>query len=82
MKYTTNCTLDEFNAWSGGATALDELRQHPEAYAYISDMLDDMTECSEMTETDINDFLWFELDDVLQDAGYYDVDSDEWSEAA
>lgn len=82
MTYTTECSLDSFNAWSGGAQRLDELKKHADAYAYIADLLDDLTSETAMSETDVNDFLWFELDDVLEEAGYYDVESDTWTAAA
>lgn len=78
MKYTVEKSLYEFKAWSGGKTRLDELKQHPAAFDAIEDLLEQMTQEREMTETDINDYLWFELDDELEELGYYDTQDGKW----
>lgn len=72
MKYHVDKDLDAFEAWCGGKAVLDMLKQHPEAYDYISATLDEMSEYSDLDETDINDFLWFEALEMLAEAGYYD----------
>lgn len=85
FSYTVNdADLNDFFdvAWSGGKDRLNSLRKHCmetndwSAWDYLDDYMSDwFGEGFEIpTETDINDFLWFESDDVLKDAGYLDED--------
>lgn len=58
-------SLDNFEAWSGGRDRLNkiiELDIVEEASEYIWEVLG-----TEMTETELNDFLWFEMDDFIED---------------
>lgn len=80
MRYVIDCSLDAFEAWSGGKTVLGELMDHPTAYCYVADMLDELTATSEWTDTDVNDFIWFDALDLLEEAGYYDSDSGLYSD--
>lgn len=74
MQYTVDTCLSDFHAWSGGKTVLSELVDHPEAYDYIENIIDEMSTFSNMTETDVNDFLWFDALYMLAEAGLYDSD--------
>lgn len=66
--------LYKFDAWSGAKARLDELVKHQAAYDYIEFYIDEWTEMSEepVTETEINDFLWLESDDLLKQNGFLD----------
>lgn len=58
--------LYDFKAWSGGADRLKEIIELDivdEAQIYMEDMLDGS---EVVTETDINDMLWFGMDDFIQ----------------
>ena len=81
MTITTETTLDDFNPWAGACDHYDELAKHPAAFAAISELLDEWSEQQRMTETDVNDFLWFELYEELENLGLYDCDRDEWTAA-
>ena len=66
------CELCDFPAWSGGARILDELVKHDEAYAFAENYIEEaITEkaSNEVTDTFINDVLWFEITDALEEAG-------------
>lgn len=77
MRYIVECELNRFQAWSGGETWLAELLDHPKAYDYIADRMD---ECELYgTETDINDYLWFYMKYDLEEAGFLNEDH-EWVE--
>lgn len=77
------------HAWSGGKDRLDSLRKHCAETGdwsawdyldeYVSEVFSSYDDAVTATETDINDFLWFESDDVLKDAGYLDEDYD-WAD--
>lgn len=56
--------LNEFEAWSGAVSRLDrivELGIEEEASDYIAECLG-----TEIDETDLNDFLWFEMDEFIE----------------
>ena len=75
MKVTYEFDLSEFKAWSGGSDTLEKIREfdlnHPgameDAQQYIEECLGD-----EATETEINDMLWFDGEDILSAIGYYE----------
>ena len=67
------CELHEFPAWAGGRTTLDELCEHSEAYEFAENYIEDfisVTDPCEVTDTVINDLLWFDIPDVLEEAGF------------
>ena len=59
--------LSNFEAWSGGADRLKEIIELDiveEAQYYIESIFEDE---QAITETDINDILWFEMDNFIED---------------
>lgn len=82
MRYVVECELNRFQAWSGGKTWLEELIDHPKAYDYIVDLIEESELYGDgeiSTETDINDYLWFYMADDLEEAGFLNEDH-EWVE--
>lgn len=73
MRYVVETSLSDFDAWSGGLRVLNELHLHKEAYEFIESFLDEYEECSDcmLTETDMNDFLWFDALYLLEENGLY-----------
>lgn len=65
MKYTCESKLRDFDAWVGGKDVLKALCG--DAYLCASDYLESWSEQDNITETDINDWLWFECEDWLRD---------------
>ena len=58
--------LYSFEAWSGGADRLEaikELEIIDEAEEYIEELLGGL---ETVTSTEINDVLWFEMDDFIE----------------
>lgn len=78
MKYYVEESLENFKPWSGAIARLEELKQHEKAFNYISDLLDEITDQEKYTDGNINDFIWFDMYNELQEAGYYDGDNDKW----
>ena len=72
MTYTIDESLENFNAWSGGKDTLDVLIDKG-----VCDEVEEFIEqCfSHPTDTDINDFLWFERDQIAEHLGYEDWDA-------
>ena len=76
MVYQIDEALENFAAWSGGKDTLDFLIKTGDV-----DQIDELIEqgiggeTNIPTATDINDFLWFERDQIASYLGYYDWDS-------
>lgn len=72
MIYTIDESLENFRAWSGGKATLDVLIEKD-----VCDQVEEFIEqCfSHPTDTDINDFLWFERDQIAEYLGYEDWDA-------
>lgn len=73
MKYIKEESLKEFQAWSGACYTWEALVERNDIYT-IEEMIEDYTEDtgSLLTETEINDFLWFETDQIAEWLGYCD----------
>ena len=69
MTYTIDESLENFRAWSGGKDTLAVLIERG-----VCDEVEEFIEqCfAHPTDTDINDFLWFERDQIAEHLGYDD----------
>ena len=73
MEYIVDESLYDFKAWSGGKDTLDNLLKHgvvKEAEEYINEITDTGTL---PTQTEINDILWFERDEIYKYCGIYNA---------
>jgi hypothetical protein len=71
MKYTKEMPLGEFKFWSGGAdTAANLTAIEMEA---VEEYLDDPY-AEPMSETEVNDFFWFERETIAKLLGYSSYD--------
>ena len=72
MTYTIDESLENFPAWSGGKDTLEVLIEKG-----VCEQVEEFIEqCfSHPTDTDINDFLWFERDQIADYLGYEDWDA-------
>lgn len=65
--------LAEFPFWAGAKGVAEEINRNEEAQAcweYLEEYLGYSGES--WTETDVNDFVWFEAYDLLVEAGYFE----------
>lgn len=72
MIYTVEESLADFEAWSGGKVTLDDLIEYDVvgvAEEYIDILLANSEELP--TQTEINDILWFERDEIYRYCGIY-----------
>ena len=75
MTYTIEESLENFDAWSGGKDTLDVLIEK----GVCDEVEDFIGQCfTDPTDTDINDFLWFERDQIAEYLGYKDWDEFEY----
>lgn len=70
MYYKTEFDLHDFPAWSGGRDTLETLKEK-NLVDEIQTILEDIYRCEEApTDTEINDFLWFERDTIAEWLGF------------
>ena len=71
MKIISETSLDRFEAWSGGRDTLDVLIEKD-----LCDQLEAMLENDIFpdgcTDTELNDLLWFERDNIAEWLGFSD----------
>lgn len=66
-------SIAEFKAWGGAVEILDWIIEH--GYEDYFTQLIDVIFCGEVDETTLNDFLWFEADDYIQE-----LQEQEWTD--
>ena len=74
MKYQVEESIHNFEFWSGAKDTIEELT-HDEMNKLeelIEEIFDNGDELP--TDTEINDFVWFERDTIAQHLGYDDFD--------
>lgn len=79
MKYVCECSLEDFEAWSGGKDTLDTLIEKGDCDA-VECLIEELASAGEegWTRTGVNDFLWFERDTIAEHLGYSDWDEYEF----
>lgn len=84
MRYNieNDCELLCFEAWGGAAVRLKELFKHDTAYQFISNLLEEWCETENVSDIQINDYIWFQMDEDLAEMGYLDPETYEYTEAA
>ena len=80
MKYYKEESLDSFEAWSGGKDTLDVLREKGDCDA-VESLIKECYPDGDISETGVNDFLWFERDYIAQHLGYSDWDQYEYGKS-
>lgn len=74
MKYTVESDLWNFQAWSGGKDTLDDLKEKGDCEA-VEELIDELFGDDIPSDTEVNDFLWFERDAIAEHLGYRDYDA-------
>lgn len=69
-------SLDNFRAWSGARNTLATVRERGDMDRLTS-LGEDIFLGSIPTETEINDWLWFDSDDIYRFLGYHDLVEDD-----
>ena len=73
MKYTTEISMENFNAWSGAIDTLEIIKEHgkiKELEYLIEELFFDETP----TETQINDLLWFDDEYIFKQLNIKDYE--------
>ena len=73
---TIKCELNDlwsFEGWSGAKDRLDDWKEnYPDFVDYLSDYIEQLMDCDLdcdkiWTETELNDFVWFECDGLFDE---------------
>lgn len=69
MKYRKEAnSIDDFEWWSGAKDRIEDVRSLPEAaQKEFWDFVEGMFEGETPTATELNDFVWFECDDFIEE---------------
>lgn len=67
MTITSDFNLEDFEAWSGAVDTKDTILEHGKEKQF-EQLLDELYPDG-LTETEINDILWFETDWVYENLG-------------
>lgn len=66
MYYTVEFSIDSFKFWSGAVDVIDNVRELGKLDELESLIIEVFGDSENVSETDINDFVWFE-DDMIND---------------
>ena len=79
MKITKEISLEDFEAWSGAVNTLERIIDENKC-DQLEYMLEELYPDG-MTETELNDLLWFETETLFEWLGIRDEEEEEEEEA-
>lgn len=65
-------SLNDFEPWAGAIPIYERIMNDERARDYIEAYLDDACDPRYWDETMINDFIWFDAEQILIDAGIWE----------
>lgn len=65
-------SLNDFEAWGGAVNVYDRIMNDERARYYIEDYLDEACDPRYWDETMVNDFIWFDAEELLIEAGIWE----------
>ena len=65
MTYTKEFSIETFEFWSGAKDVVDHYAEKG-MIEELEQLIIDIFEGSTPTETDINDFVWFDVPDIME----------------
>ena len=63
IEYKVCIEPERFEFWSGAKAKMDDATEEQREAVYAR--IEEFADCCEVTETDINDLVWFECDDIF-----------------
>ena len=66
--------IEDFEPWAGAIPVYERIMDDSEALDYINNYLEASYNCQDWSETDINDFIWFDAEEILIDAGIWEYE--------
>ena len=75
IRFVKEIELEDFEAWSGGLQVLNAIKEHDrglEILEALEEYINMGEELERVTETWVNDFLWFNADNILRE--HFDIE--------
>lgn len=75
IRFVKEIELEDFEAWSGGLQVLNAIKEHDsstELLEALEEFINMGVELEEVTETWVNDFLWFDADNIIRE--HFDIE--------
>ena len=79
MKYTVETSMYNFPAWSGGKDTLDDIKKADKCEE-LEELIEEQFYEETPTDTEINDFLWFEREYIYERLGLSEEEDEEEEE--
>lgn len=67
IRFVKEIELEDFGAWSGGLQVLNAIKEHDSSAELLEAVGEYINMCEEVTETWVNDFLWFDAEDIIRE---------------
>lgn len=80
MKIYKEMDIENFEFWSGARDRMEAIAEAGIEEEVFDIIKDAFSEEEYVDETAINDFVWFDLDDILAEQGLYDPSTGEYGE--
>ena len=64
-------SLNDFEPWSGAVPIYEQIMNNERARDYVEAYLDEACDPRYWDETMVNDFIWFDAEEILVDAGIW-----------
>lgn len=80
MKIYKEMDIENFEFWSGARDRMEAIAEAGIEEEVFDIIRDAFAEEEYVDETAINDFVWFDLDDILEEQGLYDPSTGEYGE--
>ena len=75
IRFVKEIELEDFEAWSGGLQVLNAINKHDrglEILEALEEYVNMVEELETVTETWVNDFLWFDAEDIIRE--HFDIE--------
>lgn len=67
-------SLEDFEPWSGAIPIYEKIMNDREARYHLEKYLSDLCNWDFWDDTTVNDFIWFDAEHILVDAGIWDYE--------
>ena len=77
MRYYEEIPIEDFPFWSGAQDVAYRIIEQPNAKEIWEWLESYLSDCGELSSTQVNDFFWFDAWDLLTDEGLVKDDEDD-----
>lgn len=74
----TEWDVDSFDFWGRAAFVVETAKENPHVKQILETELDAFTGIEDRCPTDVNDFVWFEFEDILNEEYHLNLDGSDY----